>query len=168
MLQRLKAHEPVNLDRLTFFEGVHGPHFKTETVGGILKRFGDGMTHESFFARNPGKALALSFKFRRGSIAAEDMNTEPLAEARLVDCPDRETWKKLLWELNHTSEAGLTRYTMLIHDPSDLERVKLAIAVKNTILANGNERAIVFDSFLPGKMLAMQEIAPDWERTLEG
>src|SRR5204863_127420 len=134
MLQRLNTHEAVNIDKLMFFEGVRGHEFRTESIGGLLKRFGNGQTHESFFTSNPGKALALSFRFRRGSIAAEDMNTEPLAQVQLLDCPDRETWKKLLWEMNHTTEAGITRYTMLIQDPSDIDRVKLAIAVKNTIL----------------------------------
>jgi len=90
-----------------------------------------------------------------------------MAEVRLVDCPDREAWRKLLWEMNQPVDGRQKYYTLVIHDESDLERIKLAIALKNTILANGNEGGIIFDNFLRGKMLAMQEIAPEWERTVE-
>jgi hypothetical protein len=58
-------------------------------------------------------------------------------------------------------------YTIVINDKTDLDRLRLAIALKNTILNNGNIAGTIFDNFLPGRMLAMQEIAPDWERVLE-
>ena len=32
MLERLRAHDPVNLDKLMFFEGVRGPEFRTEST----------------------------------------------------------------------------------------------------------------------------------------
>lgn len=167
MLQRLKVAAPVNLDRLTYFEGVQGSAFKTESIGGLLKRLGDGRTHKSFFEKNPGKALTLRFNFARESTEPGNWAAEPLAEVRLVNCANRDAWRKLLWIMNQPVEGRQKYYTLVIHDESDLERIKLAVALKNTILANGNESGIIFDNFLPGKMLAMQEIAPDWERTVE-
>lgn len=167
MLARLKTADPVNIDKLTYFQSISGPEFKTDTLGALLKRLGDGQTHQGFFAKNPGKALMLRFEFGRRSTDPADLLREPLAEVDVIDCPDRETWKELLWKLNQPEDGRQRHYVMLIQDESDLERVKLAIAVKNTILANGNEPAIIFDNFLPGKMLAMQEISPNWERTLE-
>jgi hypothetical protein len=86
---------------------------------------------------------------------------------KLFDSPTRETWKKLLWDMNQPVNGVQQYYTIVLQDESDLDRLKLAIALKNTILANGNESGIIFDNFLPGRMLAMQEIAPEWERTLE-
>ncbi len=167
MLARLKVADAVNIDRLAFFEGVHGASFRKESVGGILRRMGDGQSADSFFIRNPGKALLLRFNNTRMSMKPGEWVSEPKAEVELVDCPDRETWKKLLWDHNQSSEGGQKHYTIVINDQTDLDRLRLAISLKNTILNNGNVSGTIFDNFLPGRMLAMQEIAPDWERILE-
>jgi hypothetical protein len=85
----------------------------------------------------------------------------------VVDCPDRKRWRELLWEMNQREDGIRKHYTIVIHDKTDLDRLRLAIALKNTILNNGNVAGTIFDNFLPGRMLAMQEIAPEWERILE-
>jgi general secretion pathway protein D len=167
MLKRLKTADPISIDSLNYFEGVEGAAFQTESVGGLLKRLGDGSTHESFFQKNPGKALTLRFKFGRGSIAARNWVTEPMAVVQVVDCVDRTAWRKLLWQENQPEGGVQTHYTLVIQDASDLERLKRAIALKNTILNNGGEPGTRFDNFLPGRMLAMQAVTPEWERVLE-
>jgi general secretion pathway protein D len=167
MLTRLKASDNVNIDKLMFFEGTKGASFARESVGGMMRRLGDG-TVDGFFDKNQGKALLLRFTFARASAEPGQWATEPLAEVSLVDCPDRATWRKLLWDENQPGMGVQKHYTIVIHDRSDLVRLKNAIALKNTILNNGNERGTVFDNFLPGRMLAMQQVSPDWERTLEG
>ena len=167
MLKRLKAAEDVNIDSLNYFEGIEGADFKTESVGGLLKRLGDGSTHESFFRKNPGKALTLRFQFGRRSIAARSWAAEPVATVEIVDCPDRDAWRKLLWQVNQPEGSVQNHYTIVIHDASDLERLKSAIALKNTILNNGGEPGTRFDNWLPGRMVAMQAVTPQWERTLE-
>jgi hypothetical protein len=91
-----------------------------------------------------------------------------LAEIKLVDSPDRQSWKKLLWDMNQPVDGIQKYYTIVIQDASDFERLKTAVALKNTILNNGNEQGTVFDNFLPGRMIAMQAVSPNWERTLEG
>jgi general secretion pathway protein D len=168
LLKRVDAGKDVNIDRLNFLEGVIGADFKTESVGGLLKRLGDGTTHQGFFEKNPGKALTLRFLFGRNSAAAGRWASEPQAEVAVVDCPDRTAWRKLLWDLNQPVDGVQQHYTLVIQDASDLERLKLAIALKNTILANGNEASTIFDNFLPGRMLAMQAVSPTWGRMLEG
>ena len=168
MLKRVEAGKDVNIDKLNFFENTEGASFKTESVGGILKRYGDGKTHASFFKNNPGKALTLRFNFARDSTEQGQWASEPLAEVRLIDSPDRDAWRKSLWELNQPVEGVQKHYTIVLQDESDLDRLKLAIALKNTILANGNEGGAIFDNFLPGKMLAMQSVSPEWARVLEG
>ena len=168
LLKRVDAGKDVNIDRLNYFEGVSGADFKVESVGGLLKRLGDGATHQGFFEKNPGKALTLRFSFGGNLSATGHMASEPQAEVAVVDCPDRTAWRKLLWNLNQPVDGVQQHYTLVIQDASDLERLKLAIALKNTILANGNEASTVFDNFLPGKMLAMQAVSPEWGRMLEG
>lgn len=168
MLSRLKAGENVNIDKLMFFEGTEGAQFSRESVGGIMRRLGDGKTAESFFKKNPNKALTLRFSFARASTRTGQWATEPLAEVSVVDCADRQAWKQLLWDMNQPVDGQQKHYTIVLHDESDLERLKTAVALKNTILNNGNERGTVFDNFLPGRMVSMQQVSPEWERTMEG
>lgn len=167
MLERLKVYQNVNIDKLMFFEKTTFGTYNSTSVGDTLKKLGDGKTHEGFFKANPGKALTLTFKYVRGSTEPGAWAQEPTADVQLVDCTDRNEWKKLLWEKNQPVNRQHNSYTIVIQSPEDLDRLKLAIATKNTVLANGNERNIIFDNFLPGRMMAMQEISPTWERMLE-
>jgi general secretion pathway protein D len=168
MLDRLKYADKVNIDLLGYFEGADVVQAKRQTIGGILKAMGDGKNVESFFKNNPQKALALTFHQSRNSSAVRAWTAEPTPEVRLVDCSDRETWKKLLWQMNQADEHGQqNQYTILLHDMSDLDRLRVAVAVKNTILNNGNEAAIIFDNFLPGRIVHMQEVSETWSRILD-
>jgi hypothetical protein len=134
------------------------------SVTQVMARFGDGTDPMSFFARNPGKALALTFPLARASMAAEDIYTETTPEVRLVDCPDRATWRQLLWDLSQRDGRGLARFTILIHEPSDLRRLQLAYATQNTVLNNGGVAGMIFDRWLVGRMIHLQEVSPTWER----
>lgn len=167
MLKRIKSGDQVSIDGLNYFEGTRGADFKMESVGGILKRLGDGTTHNGFFAKNPGKALTLRFALGRGSMAPGAWTNEPMPEVRVVDCADRTAWRKLLWEMNQPVDGVLTHHTIVIQDPSDLDRLKTAIALKNTVLNNGGEPGTRFDNFLPGRMVSLQDVTSNWERTLE-
>ena len=94
------------------------------------------------------------------------MFTETVPEGRVVDCPDRATWRQMLWDMSTPDERGVARYTILIQDASDIRRLQLAYATQNTVLNNGGIANQVFDKFLVGRMLHMQEIQPTWERIL--
>ena len=76
-------------------------------------------------------------------------------------------WRKLLWEMNQPVDGVLTHHTIVIQDPYDLERLKTAIALKNTVLNKGGEPGTRFDNFLPGRMVSLQDLTSSWERTLE-
>ncbi|MBU3600595.1 type II secretion system protein GspD [Polynucleobacter sp. 30F-ANTBAC] len=167
MLERLNAHQNVNIDKLMFFESSKSNSYSSISIGDILKRYGDGKSHESFFSKNSNKALVLTFKYARDSKDPGAWAQEPKAEVKLVDCVNREQWKSLVWEANQPVNGQQNSYSIVIHHPDDLERLKLAITTKNTVLANGNEQNIIFDNFLPGRMIAMQEVSPSWERMLE-
>jgi general secretion pathway protein D len=167
MLERLNAHQNVNIDKLMFFESSKSNAYNSISIGDILKRYGDGKSHESFFTKNSNKALVLTFKYARDSKDPGAWAQEPKAEVKLVDCVNREQWKNLVWEANQPVNGQQYSYSIVIHQPDDLERLKLAITTKNTVLANGNEQNIIFDNFLPGRMIAMQEVSPSWERMLE-
>jgi hypothetical protein len=155
----------LDINRLIFFEGLRGADFRPQSLGGLMASLGNGKNPMSFFAKNEGKALALTFRPLAGT-DVEDMFAEPVPEISLIDCPDRETWRRKLWELNHPSSG--TRFTILIQDESDLARVQLAIALRNTIMVNGKEPGITFHNFQPGRMVQIQRGKPNWEQALEG
>ncbi len=131
-----------------------------------LARLGDGQQAESFFARNPGRALALRFRIGRQSAKTGEVFVEAEPEVSLVEVADREAWRRQLWALNQP-ENGERRPTILLHQPEDLRRLKLAMATQNTILNNGGVSGVSFDRWLPGRLVHLQEVAPGWERLLQ-
>src|SRR5262249_44851299 len=137
MLDRLNAGEPIRIENLKYFERGAAGELRPVSVAETLARFGDGSSPDSFFDRNPGKALALTFTLGRVSLAAEDMFSETVPAVRLVDCPDRPTWHRLVWDLSQPEARGVPRFTILIQDRSDVRRLQLAFATQNTVLNNG-------------------------------
>lgn len=168
MLDRTDAHEPISLDNIITFERVASGSASEQRpikLKSLLARYGDGKDYESFFAKNRGKALALTYFLSRNSNRAEDMFVEPVPKVSLVDCANREDWRRILWEMNQPT-GPVPQFTVLLHDAADLRRLLLAFATQNTILNNGGTAATVFDKWLPGRMLHLQEVSPKWERTL--
>ncbi len=163
MLDRLNVADSIRVENLKFFEGAAGGQ-RPVSIAEVMARHGDGVHPASFFERNRGKALALVFTLGRASLAAEDVFRETAPEIRLVECADRETWRQALWDLSQADARGIPRYAILIHDESDLRRLQIAYATQNTVLNNGGVGAMVFDHFLVGQVLRLQEVSPTWER----
>lgn len=167
LMRHKEGGDNLDINRMVFFEGLRGDDFHPQSLGGLMASLGDGKDPLSFFARNKGKALALTYHPLAGTEHdATDMFAEPVPEISMIDCPDRDAWRRKLWELNHPSSG--TRFTILIQDQSDLARVKLALALKNTIMINGKEPAITFRNFQPGRMVQIQRSQPNWDQSLEG
>ena len=168
MLDRMDAHEPISLDNIVTLERVatgNASEQRPIKLKSLMARYGDGKNHESFFSKNRGKALALTYFLSRNSSRAEDMFVEPVPKVSLIECANREDWRRILWEMNQPT-GPVPQFTVLLHDATDLRRLQLAFATQNTILNNGGTAATVFDKWLPGRMLHLQEVSPKWERTL--
>jgi general secretion pathway protein D len=165
MLDRLNAGDPIRIENLKFFErGMAPADLRPVSLPQVMARYGDGVSADSFFAKNPGKALALTFTLSRNSMYAGDEFMETVPEVKVVDCPNRDVWRETLWNMSQPNERGIPRFTILINNPSDLRRLQLAFATQNTVLNNGGVQSQVFDRWLPGTMLHLQEVAPNWER----
>jgi general secretion pathway protein D len=166
MLDRMDAGAPIKIENLMTFEriGDEGEQRPISLVQ-LMARYGDGKNHLSFFDKNRGKALALTFKLARNSTRSEDMFAEPVPKISLVDCASRDDWRRMLWDMNQSTGATPS-YTILIQEPSDLRRIQLAYATQNTILNNGGTGSMIFDKWLPGRMLHLQEVSATWERVL--
>lgn len=167
MLDRMQGTDLSRIENLKFFER-DAAELRPVSVAQVLARHGDGTRPESFFDRNPGKALAMVFRFGRSSLAAADMFTETVPEVKIVDTPDRAAWSRMLWDLSKPDSTGVPRFAILLHDRSDIKRLQIAYATQNTVLNNGGNAAMIFDKWLVGRMVHLQEVSPNWERILNG
>ncbi len=160
VIKRLELIDSVTLDNAIFFEGQQG-------VGGYDVRFLEHTMAQlcgsyepaRFFDYIKGKALALTFY-----TSAEDPNgvaSEPIPEVYLIDCPDTDTWGTLLWDLNQPATDGRQRYTILLHDESDLTRLRRALALKHIVTLNGGGQRLRLRDFSVGKVLLIPELKGD-------
>ena len=101
------------------------------------------------------KALAMTYVPRQQSEKVVDALREPVPELTVVDCPKRETWTELLWELNQPAEDGLQRHTILLRDEKDLVRLKRAILLRRTVELNARSRELTLQSFSVGRTLLL-------------
>jgi ABC-type multidrug transport system fused ATPase/permease subunit len=161
VIKRLEAASDIDIARVILFE-------EQRDVGGydvrflerILARLGAGLTHNAFFAALDEKALAITYYYDRDNPAAGHLASEPIPELAIVDCADRATWQKLLWEMNKP-KGGRQRYTIIIDDESDLDRLRRAIELKRVIRLNGGREQLTAQHFNVGKMLLMPTSRPE-------
>ncbi|NOY79673.1 MAG: hypothetical protein GXP31_01580 [Kiritimatiellaeota bacterium] len=111
--------------------------------------------------RNPTEALVLTFEPHRESAQASDLMREPVPELKVVECPDEQTWGKMLWELNQPTADGAARYTIILRTPEDLTRLKRAILLKRTVALNARDRELTLKNFSLGHILQLPTVKPD-------
>jgi general secretion pathway protein D len=112
-------------------------------------------------SKETGKAFALRYQLRRDSASAGELLEEPVPEMAIVDCPDKATWRRLLWELNQPGPKGEVRRVIILRNRDDLERLKYAILMKKTIELNTEDNILKLKSFTRGRLLRMPTIRED-------
>lgn len=165
LISRLQIGGGISPDAMVFFDGKPEDGSMV-TLAQILARHGDGRQSGSFFEKNPGKALALSFSDNRRHNGKAHILAEPTPEIRVVDCPDDAAWERLLWEMNTGNRRG-EAYTVLLHRPEDINRLSQAIAMKRLLSVNGGERQARIANFLVGRMVSLPDIKPEQRNLLE-
>ncbi len=153
VIKRLDIAAPIQPSKIIYFEsqevGGYNVHFLDERIkdGGKagVKDFGD-------------QALAMTYTYDRESLEQGRLGSEPIPDIRLVDCPDRDAWGALLWELNQPTPEGQHRHTILIQNESDLLRLRRALALKRIVVLNGGDEHLRLRNFSVGKTLLMPEL----------
>jgi len=151
----------INLERLILFESQQGGAFNVQFLERILARLGDAKNRESFLAKSSGKALVLTFPSAVPSTTPDEKITMPTPEVRMVDCAERKTWNKLLWDLNQPDAKGASRYSVILHDKSDFVRLQRALVLKKILNLNGGGPRMTLRNFNLGKILLMPEPKAD-------
>ncbi len=149
LIKRLDIADKVQPARLAFF--------KSETQGGMTVQFLDRalaksvneISMEGFFrdARN----LAMAVVFEDG----KDIPT-----VTTVSCPDRETWRRLVWDFNQPTPTGVERQAFVIQTESDLLRLRRAVALKHFLELNNGNNALELDSFQVGHYVLVPDLDP--------
>lgn len=161
LIKRTGVDQRVNPQRIIYFEEKDYEGYNVRFLDSMLAKIGDGQNPDSFFKLNPGKAIAITYTYSRESLAQQDLASEPIPEVALVDCPDRDTWQQLLWDMNQPNTDGINRFTILIQGPRDIERLQRAIMLKKIVLLNGGEQTLSLKNFTIGKILHTPELNKD-------
>ncbi len=149
LIKRLDIADKIQPARLAFF--------KAETQGGMTVQFLDRalaksaneLTMEGFFRDSRDLAMAVIFE------DGKDIPTVTTAS-----CPDRETWRELVRELNQPTPTGVERQTFVIQTESDLLRLRRAVALKHFLELNNGNQALELDSFQVGQYVLVPDLDP--------
>lgn len=161
VIKRTGVGQRVNSERIIYFEAKEHGGYDVRFLNYALAKLGNGVDAESFFTRNTNKAIAITYHYARESMSRKDLASEPIPEISLVDCPNRDIWQQLLWDMNQPSKDGIDQYTILIHQPEDIVRLQRALMLKKIIMLNGEEEALSLSNFSIGKTLHVPTMGAD-------
>ncbi len=149
------------LDRIILFEKQSVGGYEVAFLDQILADLGDGKSSDSFFTQNPGKALVI--QYTGASTSREDiaLQRDPIPTVSVVDCPDETTWARLVSETNQATPDGAPQSAFVIHEPSDLVRLRRAVLLDKIIQLNGGRSRINLLNFSLGKVLLIPEPDPE-------
>ena len=172
VLKRLKLDKNVNSEKIIFFEP------DDDALAGFdvsfLWKFASGFADEVYagYKRKPkketdrvwgalkGKAIAITYTLQPSG-KVDDVMKQPVPQVRIVDCPDRKTWSRMLYELNQLDDDDNQRHTILIQNEKDLIRLKRAILLKQIVRLNGGNDSLTLSRFAIGRQLLMPDIKED-------
>ncbi len=161
VIKRTESDTRVNPERMIYFEAEETEGYRVRFLADVLGRLGTGEGINSFFERNTGKALALTFRFDPEAADLRRIASEPIPEVALIDCPDRAAWSRLMWEMNQPEADGTARFTILVHDARDIVRLQRAMMMKQIIQLNTDGEALSLKNFRIGKILHIPSMDRD-------
>ncbi|NOG54570.1 MAG: ATP-binding cassette domain-containing protein [Planctomycetes bacterium] len=168
VVKRIGIDKAVQPERLIYFVSrTDANGYSVAFLDETLRRIGGGDDGKSFFERQRGKALAITFYPNGNDEEGTQLKTDPVPEISMIDCPDLDTWGRMVWELNQPSPGGHIRHTILLRTEKDFERLQRAIMLKKIIALNGGESRVALSNFKVGKLLIMPEIKEDQAHVID-
>ena len=156
VLKRQGASEVLDAEKLIFFKPDHdvGSGFKVQFLAEYLEEEAPFVLSD----QGDGRAIGLCFRLTRTSTQAEELLREPVPEIKIVDCPDENSWRKLLLESNAEKDGELEKQVIFLRHRKDLERLKTAILMKKIISLNAADSILKLKNFTRGRLLRMPTI----------
>ncbi len=163
VIKRRKMEEGIDPHRIIFFQpdanskAGFSTNFLAPHLTKLLELRGRKTGFRRIFKRLEleGKAVALTYTLQAYSTDPSDIFSQPAPDVQIVDCPDEATWSSLLWQLNQPDRDGNQRFTALLRDANDLERLCRAIVLKRTIQLNARRQEMTLANFHVGRLLLM-------------
>ena len=156
VLKRQRASEVLDTEKLIFFKPDQkvGSGFKVKFLAKYLEEEAPFVLTKE----GNGKAVGLCFRLTRTSTEAEKLLREPVPEIKIVDCPDEDTWRKLLLQSNAQKNGETEKQVIFLRHQKDLERLKTAILMKKIISLNAADYILKLKNFTRGRLLRMPTI----------
>nr|MBC8522779.1 hypothetical protein [PVC group bacterium] len=145
--KRLDLAEAIPASRLAFFKAEQNGGMAVEFFDQSLAKAFGSKDPNIFFTNNQGTALVISFP--QGKV---------VPEIQKVSCPDRESWRELLWSLNQDTPAGNKRNSIVINSGKDMLRLRRAVALKHLVQLNNGSKSLALDQFRVGQYIMVPDI----------
>lgn len=156
VLKRQGAADVLDAEKLIFFKPDNevGSGFRVQFLAEYLEREAPFvMTDEG-----DGRAVGLCFRMTRTSSEADELLREPVPELKIVDCPDEDTWRKLLLQSNAERDGAKEKQVIFLRHRKDLDRLKTSILMKKIISLNAADYILKLRNFTRGRLLRMPTI----------
>jgi len=149
IIKRLDLAASIPASRLAFFKEEQVNGMGVEFLNHAMSATIGSNDADDFFAEGVNRALTITFE--------QDV---AIPYVQSVRCDDERQWKSLLLELNKDTPSGSKRSTIVIHNPSDLMRLRRSIALKNVVDLNNGSETLALDQFRLGQYVLIPEEDP--------
>jgi len=175
VIKRLGTDKKINPQRLIFFhpDESSSSGFRVQFLWPFIAEHAGVEDVDAVDSANrlmaglKDKAIALTYTQEKAS-GIDEILSGPVPHVRVVDCPDRRQWSRLLWEMNQRDAEGNPRHTILIHNADDIERLRRAVVLKRVAHLNANRRTLTLGNFSVGRLLLMPDYKPDKVNLIDG
>ena len=156
VLKRREFQKKISSNKIIFFE----PDLNIGSGNRVLflEDYIKQKAPEILGSKPKSKAIALSFKMNRLTDKADSIFSEPVPTISFVNCPNKDSWSKTLWEMNQPTKNGQQRFTVLLRNSDDIDRLKYAILTKKAISLNTEDFALRLSNFSRGRLLLIPRV----------
>ena len=156
VLKRRNLEKRIDSKKIIFFE-------KDKNIGAgnsvqFLEEYIKLNAPEILGNKPHSSAIALTYQTSRLSDSAESIFNEPVPVLSIVNCPDKDTWSKTLWQMNQSNSTNNEQFTVLLRNQDDIKRLKYAILTKKCIELNSESFALKLSNFSRGRLLLMPRV----------
>ena len=145
IVKRLELSNSIQTSKLAFFKGQEDGMRVNFLYQAMSQAIG-GLDIENFFNEDQQKAFTITF---------EEGKAVPYIKT--LHCKNETEWKELLLSLNSDATSGAKRYSIVIHSPSDLDRLRRVVALKNLVQLNSGSSSLALDRFQSGQFVLIPE-----------
>jgi len=149
IVKRLELAHSIPASRLAFFKEEQADGMGVDFLDRAMSRAIGGSDPNAFFNADQQKAFTITFEEGRA-----------VPYVKTLHCANENEWKQLLLSLNADAPSGAKRYSIVIHDATDLIRLRRAVALKDLIELNNGSSALLLDRFQVGQYVLIPDEDP--------